>query len=111
MKKWVTVGKLHYRSHRDNQNVWLKTLVMLRKLQVLFSIFLRLRRGSNRAEPDDNVLRMRRLRLVLPMRGFDSCSHGYLLARRQDCDGQDRAKQSRINPTLAQKSTPIIKLT
>jgi hypothetical protein len=94
--------------------VWIETLVALSKPQRLFGAGVDFRSRTDWVEPDNYVLGVRGLGLVLLLHNFDPGSDSHILAPSQERTTQHRRKQNQLNPSvlsLSQNSTPIIKLT
>ncbi len=71
MEEGVAVRELNHRAYRHHKNMWLETLIVLSEAQGLLRGWRDTGRGSDWAEPDDDIFCVVRVRLALSMHDFD----------------------------------------
>ena len=71
MKKGIAIWELDHRPYRNHKHMWLETLIVLSQAQGLFRRWRDTGPSPERAEPDDDIFRMVRVRLAISMHDFD----------------------------------------
>ena len=71
MKERIAIWELNHSAYRNHKHMWLETLIVLSEAQALFGGWRDTGRGSDWAEPDDDISRMVSVRLALSMHDFD----------------------------------------
>ena len=71
MKKGIAIWELDHRPYRNHKHMWLETLMVLSEAQALFGGWRNAGCGSERAEPDDDIFRMVRVRFAVSMHDFN----------------------------------------